>query len=39
MKRRSFIKRSSIASVPLLLGGVPVTAVAENAFSNFINPD
>jgi len=39
MKRRSFIKRSSIASVPLLLGGVPVSAVAENAFSNFINPD
>ena len=39
MKRRSFIKRSTVASVPLLLGGVPVSAVAENAFSNFINPD
>lgn len=39
MKRRSFIKRGALASVPLFLGGVPVSAVAENAFSNFINPD
>jgi uncharacterized protein (DUF1501 family) len=39
MKRRSFIKRSAAASVPLFLGGVPVSAVARNAFSNFINPD
>ena len=39
MKRRSFIKRSAVASVPLFLGGVPVSAVARNAFSNFINPD
>ena len=39
MKRRSFIKRSSVASVPLFLGGVPVSAVAENVFSNFVNPD
>lgn len=39
MKRRSFIKGGAAASVPLFLGGVPVSAVARNAFSNFINPE
>ena len=39
MKRRNFIKSGTIVSAPLLVGGIPVSAVAENAFSSFLNPD
>ena len=37
MKRRSFIKSSSILSAPLLIGGIPVAPVVKNAFSAFLN--
>lgn len=39
MKRRSFIKRSSIVTAPLIFSGIPVSAVTKNAFSSFLNPD
>ncbi len=39
MKRRSFIKASSIASTPLVLGGVSVAPLVNNTFSNFVNLD
>lgn len=37
MKRRSFIKTSTILSAPLLIGGIPVAPVVKNAFSSFLN--
>ncbi|MBY0436519.1 MAG: hypothetical protein K2U26_20690, partial [Cyclobacteriaceae bacterium] len=33
MKRRNFIKKLSLAAVPLTLGGIPVRVLAENAFT------
>lgn len=39
MKRRSFLKTSSILSTPLMVGGVSVAPVVQNAFSSFLNPD
>ena len=38
MKRRTFIKRSSVASVPLLLGGTHVAAL-NNPFFNILNEE
>ncbi|MEM6963647.1 MAG: DUF1501 domain-containing protein [Bacteroidota bacterium] len=38
MKRRTFIKRSSAASVPVLLGGVKVSAL-DNPFFEVLNTD
>ena len=38
MKRRTFIKRSSAASVPVLLGGVNVSALNSPMF-NMLNTD
>ncbi|MBK8955759.1 MAG: DUF1501 domain-containing protein [Saprospiraceae bacterium] len=39
MKRRSFIQLSTAASVPMLINGIPVGAVARNSFLDFVNPD
>lgn len=33
MKRRSFIKKLSLAAVPFTLGGIPINVMAENAFT------
>ncbi|HRI00555.1 MAG TPA: DUF1501 domain-containing protein [Saprospiraceae bacterium] len=39
MKRRSFIKTSSLAAVPVLINGIPVEAIAKTTFANFVNPE
>ncbi len=39
MKRRQFIQVSSLASVPILINGIPVSAVARNSFLDFVSPD
>jgi uncharacterized protein (DUF1501 family) len=39
MKRRSFLQKGSILTAPAFVGGIPVTAVANNALSNFINSE
>lgn len=39
MKRRSFLKRGSLLSAPLLLGGVPVSAISDQTFLNSLNGD
>ncbi|MEM1216657.1 MAG: hypothetical protein AAGJ82_13270, partial [Bacteroidota bacterium] len=39
MKRRSFLKKSALASTPLFLGGVPVKALADQSFSSLLNGD
>jgi len=37
MKRRSFLKNSSLLSAPLLLGGVPVAAISDKSFLSLLN--
>ena len=39
MKRRSFIKASSLVSTPLMLGGISVAPIVNNVFSSFVNQD
>ncbi len=39
MKRRKFLQVSSLASVPLLINGIPVSAVARNSFLDFVSPE
>ncbi len=39
MKRRSFLKISTAAATPLLINGIPVSAVARNSFLDFVAPD
>ena len=39
MKRRKFLQVSSLASVPMLINGIPVSAVARNSFLDFVSPD
>ncbi len=39
MKRRSFIKYSSLFSVPVLVGGIPISSVARNAGTAMFNED
>lgn len=39
MKRRSFIKSSSVLSTPLIFGGISVAPIVNNTFSNFVNQD
>lgn len=39
MKRRSFLKYSSLFSTPLLIGGIPVASVARSALSGMINEE
>jgi uncharacterized protein (DUF1501 family) len=39
MKRRTFLQVSSLASVPVLINGIPVSAVARNSFLDFVSPD
>lgn len=39
MKRRSFLKTSSLLSTPLMVGGVSVAPVIRNTFSSLVNPD
>ncbi len=39
MKRRKFLQVSSLASVPILINGIPVSAVARNSFLDFVSPD
>lgn len=39
MKRRSFIKTSSILSSPLMMGGVSVAPIVQNTFASLLNPD
>lgn len=37
MKRRSFLKYSSLISTPLILGGIPVASVARNGMAGMFN--
>ena len=39
MKRRTFIKRSSILGTPLMLKGMAVAPVVKNTFARLLNPD
>ncbi|NOT37220.1 MAG: DUF1501 domain-containing protein [Saprospiraceae bacterium] len=39
MKRRSFLKTSAAISTPLLINGIPISAVARNSFLDFVNPE
>lgn len=39
MKRRKFIKLGSLAGVPVLFNGIPVSAVARNSFLDFVSPE
>ncbi|MEL7427089.1 MAG: hypothetical protein AAFN81_29115, partial [Bacteroidota bacterium] len=39
MKRRSFLKKSGLVGAPLLLGGVPVSAISDQTFLNALNGD
>lgn len=39
MKRRNFIKSSSLLSLPSLIGGVQVSSLATGALSSFVNGD
>lgn len=39
MKRRSFLQKSSLLSAPLLLGGVPVSAISDRSFLSLLNGD
>ncbi len=39
MKRRSFLKGSSLIAVPSILGGVPVSSIAKSSLSAMINGD
>lgn len=39
MKRRSFLKASSLATVPVLINGIPVQAFSKASFVDFINPE
>ncbi len=39
MKRRNFLKASSLLSVPSLIGGVQVSSLATGALSSFVNGD
>lgn len=39
MKRRSFLQKSSLLSAPLLLGGVPVSAISDQSFLSLLNGD
>ncbi|MEI2693475.1 MAG: DUF1501 domain-containing protein [Saprospiraceae bacterium] len=39
MKRRKFLQVSSLASVPMLINGIPVSAVARNSFLDFVSPE
>ncbi len=39
MKRRDFLKRSSLVSMPLMLGGLGVSSVKGSKMFDFINPD
>ncbi|MBK8449893.1 MAG: hypothetical protein IPL42_07650 [Saprospiraceae bacterium] len=39
MKRRTFLQVSSLATVPILINGIPVSAVARNSFLDFVSPE
>lgn len=39
MKRRSFLKYSSLISAPLMIGGIPVASFARSATFNLVNED
>ncbi len=39
MKRRSFLKYSSLLSTPLILGGIPISSVARNSMAGLINDE
>ena len=39
MKRRSFLKNSSLISLPILLGGMPVSAIDKSSLFQLINGD
>ena len=39
MKRRSFLKRSSLLTTPILIGGVPISAFNENKLSALLSGD
>ena len=39
MKRRSFIKTSSILSTPLVMGGISVAPIVQNTLSSLLNQD
>jgi uncharacterized protein (DUF1501 family) len=39
MKRRSFLKTSSVVSLPLLLNGMPISAYSRSRLFNFLNTE
>lgn len=39
MKRRDFLKRSSLVSMPVMLGGLGVSSIKGSKLFDFINPD
>ena len=39
MKRRSFLKYSSLLSTPLIIGGIPVSSVARNSMAGMFNDE
>jgi len=39
MKRRTFLQATSLATVPVLINGIPVNAVARNSFLDFVSPE
>lgn len=39
MKRRSFIKYSSLLSTPIIVGGIPVSSIARSAMTGFLDEE
>ncbi len=39
MKRRTFIQTSSLMTLPVLLRGVEVTAIAKSSLASLVNPE
>lgn len=39
MKRRQFLQSSSVLSIPVLLGGIEISAITSSPLFNFINKD
>lgn len=39
MKRRTFLQATSAATLPVLINGIPVQAVARKSFLDFVSPD
>ncbi|MBK7233403.1 MAG: DUF1501 domain-containing protein [Saprospiraceae bacterium] len=39
MKRRTFLQASAAASIPVMINGIPVQAVARQSFLDFVSPE